>query len=95
MICEIICAAGFLCMSNLDIVHISSVCVHNNNKNNKFYSTEINTFCFILIQRVVDKLKSFREKVYPEDRDPVHLGDGYPNEQYFTAVLKQYEQTFI
>ena len=28
MICEIICAAGFLCMSNLDIVHISSVYVH-------------------------------------------------------------------
>ena len=28
MICEIICVAGFLCMSNLDIVHISSVCVH-------------------------------------------------------------------
>ena len=24
MICEIICVAGFLCMSNLDIVHISS-----------------------------------------------------------------------
>ena len=60
-----------------------------------FYSTEINTFCFVLIQRAVDKLKSFREKVYPEDRDPVHLADGYPNEQYCTAVLKQYEQTFI
>ena len=28
MICEIICAAGFLCMSNLDIVHISSAHVH-------------------------------------------------------------------
>ena len=28
MICEIICVAGFLCMSNLDIVYISSVCVH-------------------------------------------------------------------
>ena len=28
MICEIICAAGFLCMSNLDIVHISSAYVH-------------------------------------------------------------------
>ena len=28
MICEIICVAGFLCMSNLDIVHISSVYVH-------------------------------------------------------------------
>ena len=28
MICEIICVAGFLCMSHLDIVHISSVCVH-------------------------------------------------------------------
>ena len=28
MICEIICVDGFLCMSHLDIVHISSVCVH-------------------------------------------------------------------
>ena len=28
MICEIICAAGFLCMSNLDIFHISSAYVH-------------------------------------------------------------------
>ena len=28
MICEIICVDGFLCMSLLDIVHISSVCVH-------------------------------------------------------------------
>ena len=28
MICEIICTAGFLCMSNLDIVHISSAYVH-------------------------------------------------------------------
>ena len=28
MICEIICVAGFLCMSNLDIVHISSTYVH-------------------------------------------------------------------
>ena len=28
MICEIICFAGFLCMSNLDIVHISSAYVH-------------------------------------------------------------------
>ena len=28
MICEIICVAGFLCMSHLDIVHISSVYVH-------------------------------------------------------------------
>ena len=28
MICEIICVAGLLCMSNLDIVHISSVYVH-------------------------------------------------------------------
>ena len=28
MICEIICVAGFLCMLHLDIVHISSVCVH-------------------------------------------------------------------
>ena len=28
MICEIICVAGFLCMSNLDIVHISSAYVH-------------------------------------------------------------------
>ena len=28
MICEIICVAGFLCMSHLDIVYISSVCVH-------------------------------------------------------------------
>ena len=27
MICEIICVAGFLCMSNLDIVHISSAYV--------------------------------------------------------------------
>ena len=26
MICEIICVTGFLCMSHLDIVHISSVC---------------------------------------------------------------------
>ena len=25
MICEIICAAGFLCMSHLDIVHISLI----------------------------------------------------------------------
>ena len=52
-------------------------------------------FRFVLIQRAVDKLKSFREKVYPEDQDPVHLGDGFPNEQYCTTVLKQYEQTFI
>ena len=28
MICEIICVAGSLCMLHLDIVHISSVCVH-------------------------------------------------------------------
>ena len=28
MICEIICVAGFLCMSNLSIVHISSAYVH-------------------------------------------------------------------
>ena len=28
MICEIICVAGFLCMSNLDIVHILSAYVH-------------------------------------------------------------------
>ena len=28
MICEIIYVAGFLCMSNLDIVHISSAYVH-------------------------------------------------------------------
>ena len=28
MICKIICAAGFLCMSNLGIVHISSVYVY-------------------------------------------------------------------
>ena len=28
MICAIICVAGFLCMSHLDIVHISSVYVH-------------------------------------------------------------------
>ena len=28
MICEIICVDGFLCMSYLDIVHISSVYVH-------------------------------------------------------------------
>ena len=28
MICEIICAAGFLCMLHLDIVHISSAYVH-------------------------------------------------------------------
>ena len=28
MICEIICVAGFPCMSNLDIVHISSAYVH-------------------------------------------------------------------
>ena len=28
MICEIICVAGFLCMSNLDIVHISSAYVY-------------------------------------------------------------------
>ena len=28
MICEIICVVGFLCMSHLDIVHISSVYVH-------------------------------------------------------------------
>ena len=28
MICEIICVNGFLCMLHLDIVHISSVCVH-------------------------------------------------------------------
>ena len=28
MICEIICVAGFLCMSHLDIVHISSAYVH-------------------------------------------------------------------
>ena len=28
MICEIICVDGFLCMSHLDIVHISSVYVH-------------------------------------------------------------------
>ena len=28
MICEIICGAGFLCMSHLDIVHILSVYVH-------------------------------------------------------------------
>ena len=28
MICEIICVAGFLCMSHLDIVHILSVYVH-------------------------------------------------------------------
>ena len=28
MTCEIICVAGFLCMSNLDIVHISSAYVH-------------------------------------------------------------------
>ena len=28
MICKIICVAGFLCMLHLDIVHISSVCVH-------------------------------------------------------------------
>ena len=28
MISEIICVAGFLCMLHLDIVHISSVCVH-------------------------------------------------------------------
>ena len=28
MICEIICVDGFLCMSHLDIVHISSLYVH-------------------------------------------------------------------
>ena len=28
MICKIICVDGFLCMSHLDIVHISSVYVH-------------------------------------------------------------------
>ena len=28
MICEIICFAGFLCMSHLDIVHILSAYVH-------------------------------------------------------------------
>ena len=28
MICEITCVAGFLCMSHLDIVHISSAYVH-------------------------------------------------------------------
>ena len=28
MICEIICVAGFLCMSNLNIVHISSAYVY-------------------------------------------------------------------
>ena len=28
MICEIICVAGFLCTSNLDIVHISSAYVY-------------------------------------------------------------------
>ena len=28
MICEIICVAGFLCMSNLDTVHILSAYVH-------------------------------------------------------------------
>ena len=28
MICEIICVAGFFCMSHLDIVHISSAYVH-------------------------------------------------------------------
>ena len=28
MICEIICVAGFLCMSHLDIVHISSAYVY-------------------------------------------------------------------
>ena len=28
MICEIICVDGFLCISNLDIVHISSAYVH-------------------------------------------------------------------
>ena len=28
MICEIICVDGFLCMSHLDIVHISSAYVH-------------------------------------------------------------------
>ena len=28
MICEIICVAGFLCMSHLDTVHISSAYVH-------------------------------------------------------------------
>ena len=28
MICKIICVAGFLCMSNLDIVHILSAYVH-------------------------------------------------------------------
>ena len=28
MICEIICVAGFLCMSHLDIVHILSAYVH-------------------------------------------------------------------
>ena len=28
MICKIICVDGFLCMSNVDIVHISSASVH-------------------------------------------------------------------
>ena len=28
MICKIICVDGFLCMSNLDIVHILSAYVH-------------------------------------------------------------------
>ena len=28
MICEIICIAGFLCMSHLDIVHMLSAYVH-------------------------------------------------------------------
>ena len=28
MICEIICVDGFLCMSHLDIVHMSSAYVH-------------------------------------------------------------------
>ena len=46
-------------------------------------------FVSFLVQWAIDKLKSFREKVYPEDRDPVHLGDGYPNEQYCTTVQKK------
>ena len=50
-------------------------------------------FVSVLVQWAIDKLKSFREKVYPEDRDPVHLGDGYSNEQYCTTVQKKkYEQ---
>ena len=34
-------------------------------------------------------LNSFREKVYPEDQDPVHRGDGYPNEQQCAVKLRK------